>query len=370
MHEGPIRRPQPAGTTPDHLAAAAQSELAATLNRRSPVRSQQILRNALDASPGVVAQRKLARSLAVGGVVQLAKPGELENKTTVEVDDDGVLMRGEYLGDVEKRFEDEDEVEVLYYGKILVTHANNVAVDEPWEQDYPLGKINKYQNAPVGVKKVPQTGAKFVHFNPVSTTASEYIRPHNVQEGIGAANKIEITNHGFGSGIYGIAGPTSEQYEEAETKYQSKPYPIELQQPLYLQSAQHGTLLTELSKQLQRTAESIRQEFPGLVSHYGVADWVEANPSKLAELAKRLKAVLIPVQAAPPDGVIEDALFDFFFAYNSQELVEQPINFLLKKLGYDGIYADNPSDNSFSRGNVSYGVPQDMRKTAHVDRQK
>lgn len=348
------------------LAAAARQA-----DHRPETALQLKLQKMADAS--VQARKLQGRTIPASQVVQRAGRGELHLNDIVEADDDGTLCRGVFL-----REEPYDDDYVI--GVFRVTHVNDVACreGESWDAELNLNKIHLYAGAPA-IKTIPEGGVSITHFAPARVNnervGAEYIVPHaqeSVGGGITPRNNIEVTNHGLGSGIYGLVGWTPEQIQQNEQAHNSRAYTIPMTNPLYLQDAAHGGLFTALSKRLQRAAMAIRATYSGILSHYGVSEWVEKNGAEVTALTDALVAVLARVGREPGEAAIETALFKFFVAYNSAAsggtLVAQPINFLMTDLGYDGVFGDNDSDNSFGRGSVLYQLPEGTRKESHVDR--
>jgi hypothetical protein len=77
-------------------------------------------------------------------------------------------------------------------------------------------------------------------------------------------------------------------------------------------------------------------------------------------LERKLKQVFGRVgrKVGNPRGVLRKALEQFMTKYATRDAtisVEQPINFLMQLLTYDGVYADY-SDQTFSRGSVLYDL--------------
>lgn len=225
---------------------------------------------------------------------------------------------------------------------------------------------------PATIQKVPTTGVDITHFHTGEKTASEFVTAHGDGD-ITAAHSIEITNHGLGSGIYGFANATPEQISEAASKYNSTAYTVHMNNPLFLQDDTHGAQLTELSKTMQRVASAFRTaRTKGTTAT--VDEWAATQPdlntlkTKLVSLLGRAGVTITPESA---EAQITGALKAFFTAYDSTsagQLVAQPVNFLLNRLGYDGVYATDKVNNAFNRGNVAYTVPPGTSKTGKSDR--
>jgi hypothetical protein len=233
----------------------------------------------------------------------------------------------------------------------------------PWSQ-----ATVKLVTPTVEIKRIPPGGVDITHFHTGPITASEYIKPHGSEE-ISRNNDIDITNHGLGSGIYGFAEATEQLKSDALKDHGSTAYTIHMNKPLYLQDSAHGVQLTELSKSLQRVATRFRQERK---SGDQISDWITTQPemnslkSKLVNVVQRAGGDIVADEA--PEHV-KAALKAFFTEYDSgKPFVRQPINFLLGRFGYDGIYATDSTNNAYNRGNVAYTVPAGTDKTAKADR--
>jgi hypothetical protein len=290
------------------------------------------------------------------------KPGELRESDVVDFEER--TMRGTVNGF--------DRTNVL----IEPTHM----LDEETEEFVPIPEGDAARKtiswpksgvslvtATVEIKRIPAGGVDITHFHTGPMMASEYVKPHGTGA-ISRNNDIEITNHGLGSGIYGFAEATAKLKSDALRDHRSTAYTIHMNKPLYLQDSAHGTQLTALSKDLQKMATRFRAKKDG----ESVRDWIAKQPD-----LKILKTRLVNViQRAGGEIVADDApehvkaaLEAFFTEYDSgTAFVRQPINFLLGRFGYDGVYATDKVNNAFNRGNVAYTVPPGIGKTTKADR--
>jgi len=209
-----------------------------------------------------------------------------------------------------------------------------------------------------GIKKIPSEGVKITHFTPKERgmAPAEFVDP--------STKRIDVTSHGLGTGIYGLTQPTEFQIQEA---YKHDPtteiHEVTMKNPLYLQDEQHGMEFTRLSKGLQRlmVAMTTATEKP---LERGAPKGILISPRRWQEfegsddLVARLTEVLKRVGRTDEDpaALIQATVRKFLFAYYVEgRLMEQPINFLMKDLGYDGVYTTDPSYNRWSKGNVAYG---------------
>lgn len=193
--------------------------------------------------------------------------------------------------------------------------------------------------------------------DPVS--AAEYVVPRG---------NVTITNHGLGSGIYGVL-PTPRVLDVvyADAVYDE----ITLNNPLFLQDNAHGQLFTRLSKRLQELATAMIADLGGFYPSRTqvwrlMEEHIDLTRETIQLIDKVFSRVGRQVLASP---LLSTALTEFFQEYQTaSNHARQPINFLMTRLGYDGVYADNDSDNAFNRGLVRYSVGADVVRTTHEQR--
>jgi len=217
------------------------------------------------------------------------------------------------------------------------------------------------------IKKVPSEGFKITHFTPKERgmAPAEFVDP--------SKKRIDVTSHGLGTGIYGLAQPTELQIQQAlEHDPTTEIHEVTMKNPLYLQDEEHGMELTRLSKGLQRLmiAMTMATEKPlGQGAPKGILVpprlWPRFQGSD--DLVARLTGVLKRVGRTDEDpaALIQATVQQFLLAYygSGGEPIEQPINFLMKDLGYDGVYTTDPSYNRWSKGNVAYGYKPKSKKS-------
>jgi hypothetical protein len=73
--------------------------------------------------------------------------------------------------------------------------------------------------------------------------------------------RIEITNHGLESGVHALPGHDPRRDEEQRAARQSSAARLMLRNPLHMQDAAHDHSFSELPKDLQRLAESRKDEY-------------------------------------------------------------------------------------------------------------
>lgn len=273
------------------------------------------------------------------GMAEDAPETILPQGTKVEVDDDGI-MEGTIIS-----FADG-----MYFVEIERDVEGNVTSD--WRERYRHTKVKPAATAPKPIKRVPSSGVKITHFHSQGVTGSEYIKP---------GGKIDVTQHGHGSGIYGIANPTSSHHEQA-TSYNSSAVPAEItvSNPFYLQDKQHSDQFKTVSKSLQRAladaAALVKTE------QLSVTDALVRGAERIGAVAQALDKLIERVGGNPPGAswLMERSktfLTDYFEA--SQPTMPQPINYVLRPLGYDGLFSDESEDNSWSVGMVAFAPHDD-----------
>jgi hypothetical protein len=272
----------------------------------------------------------------------------IEMNSMVEAIEDGETYRGMLVGERD------------YSYVVNVTHRNNVALvggelNDLAGYEIPKRKVKKYnaQQAPQ-LKTVGPEGITITHFSDVGVVSSEHVVPQG---------NVVVTNHGLGSGVYGLAnaGPSE---QEAAIKYNPNAvaHDVTMRNPLYLQDAGHGGDFTAMSKELQRIVDKIHNEYgkPLKLSHYdGASDWMEGHQVETQNLQNLIRRVFSRVNdnRVPSVGELNNIISNFLVKYNTRDsshATKQPVNYLMKFMGYDGVYADNSTDNSFSRGCVAY----------------
>jgi hypothetical protein len=287
------------------------------------------------------------------------KEGEKESNedvlpkgTDVEVKDDDAVLKGKVVS-----FQDGK-----YTVHILWDRDGIDVSKSEWIEKYRASQVKPIRQEII--KKVPEGGVSISHFHDKhkGMTGSEYVK---------SGGNIVITNHGHGSGIYGVKDPSESQKLEAKkhnsNSVESK---ITMKNPLYLQNEHHGTLFREVSKGLQRAA----QYAVSLVIEKSMKpeDAVRAVP-ELDVLVGKLNLVLAKVshEEVGVDFVVS-ALAKFVTAYLQQKgaPVHQPINYVLVPLGFDGLYSDEGQDNAWGTGLVAFSPHDDkLPHRMHEDRQ-
>jgi hypothetical protein len=156
------------------------------------------------------------------------------------------------------------------------------------------------------------------HFSEyTSGNASEFIKP---------GGNIDITSHGLGSGIYGVSNLCIEKYPPSSYKFSGV---FRIENPYKLTTTENCDDYIEISKTMMRSLDRVRidQEL-----HETRDQDLDFNP-----LASRI-AELIDDYDLPKLKYIDEALSSFWHDYkNRVDIVEMPINYVLKRNGYDGV---------------------------------
>lgn len=260
---------------------------------------------------------------------------------------------------------------------VMVTHDRGIELPDPYEEEFDEQQVVEYDGpkAKRGISAFAPGTATFTHYHKKteSSSSSEHIVPRK--------GKIEVTNHGLGAGIYGLQGQSPMEISRQEQQYKSKGEEVRMQNPLVLQHGKHGEEFTSMSKKLQEIAAAVNEVLIKGGENVNIREldtpismWLKKNEEKLSEVYVLLKRVLarVGIKEFPDIGIISRTVNSFLIDYiTAEKYADQPINFLMTELGYDGVFADNPTDNAFNRGNVKYVPKMDpIKRTAHEERLK
>lgn len=262
---------------------------------------------------------------------------------------------------------------VLYHG------ANGDLFDEPRAVSFPLSSV--VSERPL---RQPPERTTIYHFSRDQTIqASEYARA-------GEDSLTSLTNHGLGSGIYGLHLPNAAAARSHQRNLNQHVYPIPCFNSFYLQDAEHGNSLTQASKytdryvdyiiefihtaepemtwqeQEQKTTEApicdevgAAGQLVDVIRHMSAAESQRPDDISSLEglqvlwnnvLARESRQIMLPPQAV----VLILGSYILLSLTNSGRLIPEPVTYLLVSLGFDSIIADDPYNNSFSRGCVRY----------------
>lgn len=213
-----------------------------------------------------------------------------------------------------------------------------------WEETHDLSAIVSF----LPIQSIP-TPVTIYHYLPVGMPAntppkaSEYIATTVTDQPF-----VSSTNHGLGSGIYGLYFPNPQLAQLQGQKGQTI-LPIPCQSPYYLQGAKHGDSLTTASKMLDRVVDAKlatgrNQPLTGLVNIWNLVFYQSHRRT--------------PITSQLLTEVIDETIRDYRQPQQvdlaGRQAVTAPINRLMTKLGFDSIVAGDSHNNDWSRGCVRY----------------
>jgi hypothetical protein len=255
--------------------------------------------------------------------------------------------------------------------------SNGDLLEEPQPITFPLSSV---------VSERP------IHRPPDETTIYHFSRDHDISASeyarAGQDRLTPVTNHGLGSGIYGLHLPNKSASQTYRRNRFQSVYPIPCFHCFYLQDAEHGNSLTQASKYTDRyvdfMVDSIRraepertwQEQPSLsepicnevgasgyladiITHMRAAETEPSNDIPTLDglhllwnnvLARESRQIMLPLQAF----VLMMGSYILLYVSNPGRLIPEPVTYLLVALGFDSVIADDSYNNSFTRGCVRY----------------
>lgn len=166
--------------------------------------------------------------------------------------------------------------------------------------------------------------------------ASEYIKP---------MGQINITSHGLGSGIYGLSIFKYKSITHNLPAYLSdhKFVKVKIMNPFILSSNERCDKLINWSTQLNDTLEKYKEKFlSGKLSLHLISSIYTTHFNKISSKKITKKK-------------FRNGLRKFFLDYvESKDFVGMPINYILKELKHDGIYAEGTACDSMNKGNIKF----------------
>lgn len=224
--------------------------------------------------------------------------------------------------------------------------------------------------------------ATIYHFSSTGTiSASEYATA-------GRDPLRLVTQHGLGSGIYGLYAPNEEALDVYRRDWMQQVYPIPCPRPLYLQDEEHGTSLTQASKATDDYVDfiisAIRQVSPDQIwqnqpvpsepicNQLGASGTLsqitqfmvqaEANRSRDTPgleglqilwnnvLAREVRQIMVPLNGL----ILLLGSYILLYLSNPGRLIPEPVTYLLVALNFDSLFSEDPKNNNFGRGCVRY----------------
>jgi hypothetical protein len=197
------------------------------------------------------------------------------------------------------------------------------------------------------------TSKTIYNYRPPNTplSSSEYILANRDK-------KLNLTKtHGMGSGIYGLTEPNNpnRKYEIQES--------INLNNPVIITTNDDNKDFITLSRYLMYYAEwQINyRKHSDKEYKYSSLEYNFLKTYKKADI-EEIKSRLAPEVEISIDDAVNNFRENYLKHENQGELIEQPINYLLKDK-YDGVYNQSPNGNTFSVGSVKYKkiLPRDQK---------
>lgn len=184
-----------------------------------------------------------------------------------------------------------------------------------------------------------------------------------------AIRPLESTSKSaLGSGIYGIYVKDASNIVNLQNTTEQSVYRIDYSNPYPLQDKEHGESLTIASlntnRYLDRVLDALRDK--EVVTFPDVLELIELNPN--LALFRLWNIVLYRTYDSISHDTLNEIMAQYIVDYltksdlldsmNGNPIQELPINRILTQLGYDGIIADDPYNNGWNRGCVSYNYNQ------------
>lgn len=253
---------------------------------------------------------------------------------------------------------------------ILTTDADGDQINDPFPITVPTTEI---------LTNRPRHDIKnqvFYHF-PVtdSIMGTSFVIKKNI------TNSLESTSrNGLGSGIYGKYIEDPDTIGDFLTDPNQIVYEIPCNNPYIIQDKEHGDSITvaslTLNRYLDRIIPALRKDYIADNNNYQLSDYdvdfsqaqtlIEINKSP--NLLTLWNIVLYQTGDNLTQSELDLILADYVANYlNDNTLVDSingepiyflPINSIMRFLGYDGLLADDVSNNRWDRGCVSFNYTQ------------
>ena len=166
---------------------------------------------------------------------------------------------------------------------------------------------------------------------------SEYIYPKT--------GKISITNHGMGSGIYGLSKQKMFSEDSKIPIENSKIYMYTVNNPIILDS-ETCTIYQEASKGLNEELEKIRKN--------NIQNNIQ-NKKEIEKIVRKFVKAFNMIAKLDEKKVSKSVVKFMDDYYQRKHYVQMPINYILQNHGYDGVVAvpDTICD-SWAKGSVKF----------------
>lgn len=168
---------------------------------------------------------------------------------------------------------------------------------------------------------------------------------------------VETSNSGFGSGIYGVSD-----------KIDGYDIIVKIPHPLHLQDKEHGISLSVASLQTNRLVDKILNSSLDNYSEESVVDIMLSYGIENIVLLWNMFLYRIDLSIDREEfiKIILKYINDYkntnelFDSRTKEPLAFMPINYILLNLGFDGIIAHDYYNNGWSRGSVSFELPDNI----------
>lgn len=173
-------------------------------------------------------------------------------------------------------------------------------------------------------------GKEIIHYsNFFGGNAAEYIVPNG---------NITITSHGLGSGIYGLSQDYIDKNPPNITL--SNRYTFIVENPYIISTEEQADNYIESSMNIMRCLEST-------IKREKVLDIYTID-----HIVKNFVCNMPAFSIETVTSALLEFCNDYYFR---KDAVEMPINYILKKVGYDGVVSEEgTSTHSWSKGNVKF----------------
>jgi len=208
-----------------------------------------------------------------------------------------------------------------------------------------------------------------IHSSYSPPRSAEYLHTYDSDDEPELADSFDKTNHGLGSGVYGLAALSSEELDARTFERNSKFKIVKIDKPLRLidnATTHESDNLTVVSKTLQRTCNHIRKiqtaEDKSRTAKTSAFFSEKENRMNVHDLAGTLcKFQNISLAQDKMYELLLETIQEFFTqAKRTQDnnIVAMPINYLIKKLGFTGIVST--INDAFNRGLIAIELETDI----------
>lgn len=250
----------------------------------------------------------------------------------------------------------------------------------------------------------PKKNLKFQFYHiDYSVTARDFVYVKNKSRQLERTSKF-----GLGSGIQGVYLKDSKMIPYLMTEANQKPFEIQLSNPFIIQDREHGESLSLASVNLNRFIDQLLKRFNNILLDnrnninllsdgnifttdildscktvtdqigYSIKNYhqtfIESLPNEIRNslekhIVNQWTMVFDRTDFKIDENLIIDAIYNFVVEFinkltesdldyrdsiTQNKLIEQPINFIMKLIGIDGLIADDEFNNGWDRFCISY----------------